>query len=72
MSTIFINVRDSYPSVIALTNDLTSDQWPLCSRLLSEYKKIGDSKDLSDSDKLKHLEKIMNNLIKDGHEIKEW
>ncbi len=72
MSTIFINTKDDYPSVIALTNDLTSDQWPKCSKILAQYKAIGMSKELVMADKLKKLENMMKRLVKDGHSLKEW
>jgi len=71
MSTIFINTRDKYPSVIALTNDLTSNQWPICSKLLSEYKQIGESK-MPIDEKIDKLQKLMAELIGDEHDLKEW
>ena len=72
MSTIFINTKDDYPSIIALTNDLKDDQWPKCSKMLAQYKAIGTSKNLAIADKLKKLENIARRLVKEGHEIKEW
>jgi len=72
MSTIFLNTHnEGYPSVMAITNDLTVDQWPICSKVLAEYKRVGIS-GMFINEKLETLQLLMNSLVDNGHEIKEW